>query len=131
VQALASDDGDLRWIDSVSEEVLGKIVDSEANLRLLLLTTHRMEYAPPWLDRAVVTNLHLGPLPSGDIRRLVQARIGGEALPSSRRQALQCVPSMGGGARTLKNRVQKALGSGARRERRTGALQDDNSDTRR
>ena len=74
---------DLHWVDSVSEEVLCKIVDSEAKLRLLLLTTHRMEYAPPWLDHAVVTNLHLGPLPSGDIRRLVQARIGAEALPEA------------------------------------------------
>ena len=29
---------DLHWIDSVSEELLGKIVDSEAKLRLLVLT---------------------------------------------------------------------------------------------
>ena len=35
---------DLHWIDSASEELLGKIVDSEANLRLLLLTTRRPEY---------------------------------------------------------------------------------------
>ena len=71
---------DLHWIDSVSEELLGKIVDSEAKLRLLLLTTRRPEYAPPWLDRAVVTKLPLEPLPTGDIRRLVQARLGVEAL---------------------------------------------------
>ena len=31
----------------------------------------------------MVTKLHLGPLPSGDIRRLVQARIGAEALPEA------------------------------------------------
>ena len=30
---------DLHWIDSVSEELLGKIIDSEAKLRLLILTT--------------------------------------------------------------------------------------------
>ena len=29
---------DLHWIDSVSEELLNKIIDSEAELRLLLLT---------------------------------------------------------------------------------------------
>jgi class 3 adenylate cyclase len=34
---------DLHWIDSVSEEVLGKIADSGGNLRLLLLTTRRPE----------------------------------------------------------------------------------------
>ena len=74
---------DLHWIDSVSEELLGKIVDSEAKLRLLLLTTRRPEYTPPWLDRATVTKLPLEPLPAGDIRHLVQARLGVEALPEA------------------------------------------------
>ena len=74
---------DLHWIDSVSEELLGKIVDSEAKLRLLVLTTRRPEYSPPWLDRSVVTKLPLEPLPIGDIRRLVQARLGVEALPEA------------------------------------------------
>jgi predicted ATPase len=74
---------DLHWIDSVSEEVLGKIVDGEARLRLLILTTRRPEYAPPWLDRLVVTTLHLEPLHVGDIRRLVQSRLGVQALPDA------------------------------------------------
>jgi class 3 adenylate cyclase len=74
---------DLHWIDSVSEEVLGKIVDSEAKLRLLLLHTRRPEYVPPWLDSALVTKLRLEPLTAGDIRRLVQARLGVEALPEA------------------------------------------------
>ena len=72
---------DLHWIDSASEELLGKIIDSEAKLRLLLLTTRRPEYAPPWLARAVVSKLLLEPLPIGDIRRLIRARPGVEALP--------------------------------------------------
>jgi class 3 adenylate cyclase len=74
---------DLHWIDSVSEEVLGKIIDSEAKLRLLLLTTRRPEYVPPWLDRSTVTKLPLEPLPVGDIRHLVQERLGIEALPEA------------------------------------------------
>ncbi|MGA9210480.1 MAG: AAA family ATPase, partial [Terriglobales bacterium] len=74
---------DLHWIDSVSEEVLGKIVGSEAKLRLLILTTRRLEYTPPWLDRAVVTQLRLEPLPAGDIRRLAETRLGVEALPEA------------------------------------------------
>jgi class 3 adenylate cyclase len=72
---------DLHWADSASEELLGKFIDSEAKLRLLLLTTRRPEYLPPWLDRVAVTNLHLEPLPAGDIRHLVQARLGVKALP--------------------------------------------------
>jgi len=53
---------DLHWIDGASEEFLGKIVDSETKLRLLLLTTRRPEYSPPWLARAVVSSLPLEPL---------------------------------------------------------------------
>jgi class 3 adenylate cyclase/tetratricopeptide (TPR) repeat protein len=74
---------DLHWIDSVSEELLGKIIDSEAKLRLLLLTTRRPEYAPPWLARTTITKLPVEPLPIGDIRHLVQARLGVEALPET------------------------------------------------
>jgi class 3 adenylate cyclase/tetratricopeptide (TPR) repeat protein len=74
---------DLHWIDTVSEELLGKIIGSDAKLRLLLLFTRRPEYLPPWRDPIVVTKLHLDPLPVGDIRRLVQARLGGQALPEA------------------------------------------------
>jgi class 3 adenylate cyclase len=72
---------DLHWIDSASEELLGKIIDSEAKLRLLVLTTRRPEYSPPWLDRTVVTKLLLEALPIGDIRHLIWGRLGAEALP--------------------------------------------------
>ena len=71
---------DLHWIDSVSEEVLGRIVDGEA---LLLLHTRRPEYEPTWLEQSVVTKLHLEPLPAGDIRRLIQVRLGVEVLPEA------------------------------------------------
>jgi class 3 adenylate cyclase/tetratricopeptide (TPR) repeat protein len=74
---------DLHWIDGASEEVLGKIVGRDGQLRLLLLTTRRPEYVPPWVDRAVVAKLHLEPLPTGDIRRLVQTRFGVDALPEA------------------------------------------------
>ena len=74
---------DLHWIDSVSEELLGKMVASEAKPRLLLLTTRRPEYSPSWLDRTVVTKLLLEALPIGDIRRLIRARPGAETLPEA------------------------------------------------
>ena len=74
---------DLHWIDSVSQEVLGKIVEGETGLRLLLLHTRRPEYDPPWCDTPVVTTLSLEPLPAGDIRRLVQTRLGVDSLPEA------------------------------------------------
>jgi predicted ATPase len=72
---------DLHWIDSASEELLGKIIDSEAKLRPLLITTRRPEYSPPLLARVAVSKLLLKPLPIADIRRLIQTRLEVEALP--------------------------------------------------
>ena len=63
--------------------MLGKIVERGVNLRLLLLTTHRPDYTPPWLSNPVVSKVLLPPLPIGDIRRLIQARLGIETLPES------------------------------------------------
>jgi len=74
---------DLHWIDSVSREVLGKIVDGEAKLELLILHTRRPEYEPAWGDRPAVTALQLEPLQAGDIRRLVETRLGVDALPET------------------------------------------------
>jgi class 3 adenylate cyclase len=72
---------DLHWIDSVSQELLGKIVENEAKLSLLILLTRRPEFQPPWRERPEVTTLALAPLPAGDIRRLAETRLGVEALP--------------------------------------------------
>jgi class 3 adenylate cyclase len=74
---------DLHWIDSVSEELLGKIVESTRKLKLLLVHSRRPEYLPHWLDRPVIVKLHLEPLAAGDIRSLVQARLGVGTLPDT------------------------------------------------
>ena len=74
---------DLHWIDSVSEELLGKIVDSTRKLRLLIVHSRRPEYWPKWLNRPSIVKLHLDPLAAGDVRRLVQARLGVETLPDT------------------------------------------------
>jgi class 3 adenylate cyclase len=74
---------DLHWIDSVSQEVLGKMVGGDTNLRLMILHTRRPEYAPKWVDLPILTELGLEPLLASDIRRLVQARLGVEVLPEA------------------------------------------------
>ena len=74
---------DLHWIDSASEEVLSKIIGGGSNLRLLLLHTRRPEYRPAWLGGPNVTSLDLEPLPAGDIKRMIQTRLGVEALPEA------------------------------------------------
>ena len=72
---------DLHWIDSASEECLGKIIYSKHKLRLLLLHTRRPEYTPSWVDRTVIVKLPLDPLPTGEIRRLVETRLATDDLP--------------------------------------------------
>jgi len=74
---------DLHWIDSASEEVLGKIVNSERELPLLVLHTRRPEYTPTWLDHTLTITLALDPLPTSEICRLVQARLATGDLPES------------------------------------------------
>jgi class 3 adenylate cyclase len=74
---------DLHCIDSVSQEILGAIIDGETSLQLLILHTRRPEYEPPWRDRSVVTTLQMEPLAAGEIRRLVKAWFVVEAPPEA------------------------------------------------
>ena len=87
---------DLHWIDSVSEDLIAKIVDEAAGLPLLVLTTRRMEYAPPWRSRPEVTALHLQPLSPDDVLRLVEARLKVKALPEA--LAVKLIDRAGGNA---------------------------------
>ena len=73
---------DLHWIDSVSQEILGGIIESAAKRSLLILHTRRPEYEPPWRERSVPLTLRLEPLPADDIRHLIQTRLGVNTLPS-------------------------------------------------
>jgi class 3 adenylate cyclase/tetratricopeptide (TPR) repeat protein len=72
---------DVHWIDRASEEVLNRIARDDASLGLLILHTRRPEYQPPWSGGPRVTALRLDPLSAGDIQRLVQTRLGVEAIP--------------------------------------------------
>jgi class 3 adenylate cyclase/tetratricopeptide (TPR) repeat protein len=72
---------DIHWIDRASEEVLSKIADDDARLGILILHTRRPEYHPPWSGGPRVTALRLDPLSAEDIQRLVQTRLGVDAMP--------------------------------------------------
>ena len=41
---------DAHWIHPTTEELIARVVDRAANLRLLILVTHRPEYRAPWLE---------------------------------------------------------------------------------
>jgi hypothetical protein len=56
----------LHWIDPTSEEYLASLVDNLAGAAILLLTTYRPGYQPPWLGKSYVTQLALPRLTSRD-----------------------------------------------------------------
>lgn len=79
---------DLHWIDSASEDLLDRILDGKEKLPLLVIHTRRPEYRPPWIgdegaavDRTV--ELRLAPLSPADTSRIVQSRLGVDALPEA------------------------------------------------
>ena len=72
---------DLHSIDSGSEGLLSKIIEGGVKSGLLVLSTRRPDYVPPWIDRAGVCKIDLEPLSQDHIQRLVQFRLDLEALP--------------------------------------------------
>jgi hypothetical protein len=73
---------DLQWIDNASEELLLRIITMKDPLPLLILTTFRPEYAPPWSGKAG-TRLPLEPLSAGETAQIVQMRLGLSAIEAS------------------------------------------------
>ncbi len=67
---------DLHWVDRTSEEYLGTLVDVVAGARILLVTTHRPGYRPPWMDRSYATQVALQPLSPHESQSLVRDVIG-------------------------------------------------------
>src|SRR5262249_16908974 len=42
----------VHWIDPTAEEYLARLADSLAGAKLLLVTTYRPGYRPPWIDKS-------------------------------------------------------------------------------
>ena len=72
---------DLHWIDRTSEEFLGVLADDVETSAIMLLTTHRPGYRPPWLSLTCASQLALRPLAADDAERMVRSAAGGAALP--------------------------------------------------
>jgi class 3 adenylate cyclase/DNA-binding winged helix-turn-helix (wHTH) protein len=63
----------VHWIDPTSEEYLSWLADSLSGAPLLLVTTYRPGYRPPWLDKSYATQLALPRLLPQDSRAVVQS----------------------------------------------------------
>jgi predicted ATPase len=65
----------VHWIDPTSEAHLARHADSLSGAKLLLVTTYRPGYGPPWLDKSYATQLALPRLLPQDCRAVVQAML--------------------------------------------------------
>ena len=64
---------DLHWIDKVSEEFLAFLVENLTDARLLMLTTYRPGYHPPWIHQSYAGQMPLQPLSLDDSLQVVRS----------------------------------------------------------
>jgi len=72
---------DAHWSDPTSLEVVGRVIDRIATLRILLLVTFRPEFAAPWIGQPHVTALTLNRLPKRAIDAMIDGVVGNKLLP--------------------------------------------------
>ena len=64
---------DLHWIDRTSEEYFASLAEIVAGARVLLISTYRSGYRPPWIERSYVTQVALQPLAPDDSQRVLRS----------------------------------------------------------
>ena len=74
---------DLHWVDSSTETFLHMLIDHVADLPILLLMTHRLEYTPPFDQRIFFTTLALQSFTEQDTLRMATRLLGTDHIPAS------------------------------------------------
>jgi predicted ATPase len=77
---------DVHWIDPTSLEALGRGIDRIKAVGVLLIITHRPEFAPPWIGRPYVTGVNINRLGEREIAALIDRVTGNKPLQASIRQ---------------------------------------------
>jgi class 3 adenylate cyclase/tetratricopeptide (TPR) repeat protein len=67
---------DLHWIDSETQALLDRLVESLPTAQLLLLVNYRPEYQYSWGSKTYYTQLRLDPLPSESADAFLEALLG-------------------------------------------------------
>jgi predicted ATPase/class 3 adenylate cyclase len=67
---------DLHWIDSETQALLDRLVDTLPTARLVLLVNYRPEYQHGWGSKTYYTQLRLDPLPPASADAVLQALLG-------------------------------------------------------
>jgi class 3 adenylate cyclase/tetratricopeptide (TPR) repeat protein len=102
---------DLQWIDRSSEACLAALAETLGGASILLLTTSRPGYSPPWLGRSNATQVALQPLSVDASRAIVEATVDKDALSKAFTESI----------------LRKAEGNPLFLEELTLALVEDNS----
>ncbi len=69
---------DLHWIDTETQALLDRLVDSLPTARLLLLVNYRPEYQHGWGSKTYYAQLRLDPLPLGSTEELLAVLLGND-----------------------------------------------------
>jgi class 3 adenylate cyclase/tetratricopeptide (TPR) repeat protein len=69
---------DLHWIDNISEEFIGLSADDLPGTRILLLSTYRLGYHPPWAEKSYAGQIALRPLSRDDSVEIVRSVLRAE-----------------------------------------------------
>ncbi|MBW2240711.1 MAG: AAA family ATPase [Deltaproteobacteria bacterium] len=73
---------DLHWADPSTLELIAKMIDEAATIRLLLVLTSRPGFDPPWPARSYVFPLRLSPLGREQTRSIVKSAARNITLPA-------------------------------------------------
>jgi class 3 adenylate cyclase/tetratricopeptide (TPR) repeat protein len=71
---------DLHWVDKISQEFLGFLVENTDDARILILATFRPEYRPPWIGKSYVGRLPVQPLSKDDSIDVVRSLLNRDRL---------------------------------------------------
>src|SRR5207244_8747693 len=67
---------DLQWVDTISEEFFASLAEVLAGSPILLVTTYRAGYRPPWIDKSYATQVALLPLAPDESRHVLKSTLG-------------------------------------------------------
>src|SRR5206468_6319453 len=93
VQPLLLVGEDLHWIDTETQALLDRLVESIPTACLLLLVNYRPEYQHGWGNKTFYTQLRLDPLPPTSADALLQALLGDD-VGATGRSPLQALKQM-------------------------------------
>jgi class 3 adenylate cyclase/tetratricopeptide (TPR) repeat protein len=80
---------DLHWVDSETQALLGHLVDSLPQERILLLLTYRPGYQPPWAGRSHFSEVRIDPMCAEIAAAMADTLLGGDdSLQSVKRLLL-------------------------------------------